>query len=445
MGTTARLGLDIVAIDKSRAAFASVNRQLTGLTSNVNSTLRTVKQFRGAFAAAFVGLGIRAAIDGLGRAVDKNLVQGADRMQSRWATAWDGFRDRGDKYIAEAAMELTGLVDTANQFLGLMDQVGQQSVNRAGQGNRFTPAPGATYGKGLPNNLTDIGKTAQAVQAVNTALKENAIGYKEAEKAKREWAFGKDILQGLNDEVSILKIRVEMYGQSDTAIEAAVTQQQALNEAIAAGHPLSEDELALLDQKIDALRDLGAQMEDLRRQEDGLKKQQEAIQETAAPFKSFFTGVSQDIAKGTSAAKAFKDELGQLGQRLLALATDTAFELLLNFMLPGSGFATSGIAGYLASSFGGGFAKGGNLGAGKWGVAGENGPELISGPAGITPMSGGGAGGRGGGAPEIHIHNNAPGIEVTQQASGWGDKRRVDFYIEAKAQQAARPKQMKRR
>ena len=39
--------------------------------------------------------------------------------------------------------------------------------------------------------------------------------------------------------------------------------------------------------------------------------------------------------------------------------------------------------------FGGFFANGGTLGAGKWGIAGEAGPEIISGPATITPMMGG--------------------------------------------------------
>lgn len=37
--------------------------------------------------------------------------------------------------------------------------------------------------------------------------------------------------------------------------------------------------------------------------------------------------------------------------------------------------------------FGGFFADGGQLGAGRWGIAGENGPEIISGPATVTPMS----------------------------------------------------------
>jgi lambda family phage tail tape measure protein len=50
----------------------------------------------------------------------------------------------------------------------------------------------------------------------------------------------------------------------------------------------------------------------------------------------------------------------------------------------GGGFLDS-----IGDFFGGFFAKGGTLGAGKWGIAGEAGPELISGPATITPMGGG--------------------------------------------------------
>jgi len=38
--------------------------------------------------------------------------------------------------------------------------------------------------------------------------------------------------------------------------------------------------------------------------------------------------------------------------------------------------------------FGGFFANGGMLGAGKIGIAGENGPELIAGPASVTPLAG---------------------------------------------------------
>lgn len=54
------------------------------------------------------------------------------------------------------------------------------------------------------------------------------------------------------------------------------------------------------------------------------------------------------------------------------------------------GGISSAISG-IGDFFGGFFANGGNLGAGKWGIAGENGPELISGPATVTPMGSGGS------------------------------------------------------
>jgi len=50
----------------------------------------------------------------------------------------------------------------------------------------------------------------------------------------------------------------------------------------------------------------------------------------------------------------------------------------------GIGSVVSGIG----DLFGGFFANGGTLGAGKWGIAGESGPELITGPASISPIGG---------------------------------------------------------
>lgn len=48
------------------------------------------------------------------------------------------------------------------------------------------------------------------------------------------------------------------------------------------------------------------------------------------------------------------------------------------------------LIGGVKSIFGGFFANGGMLGAGKFGIAGENGPELIRGPASVTPLMAGG-------------------------------------------------------
>ena len=56
----------------------------------------------------------------------------------------------------------------------------------------------------------------------------------------------------------------------------------------------------------------------------------------------------------------------------------------------------------IGNFFGGFFADGGTLGAGKFGIAGESGPELISGPAQITPMN--------------EIAGPSPAVNITIQA-----------------------------
>jgi hypothetical protein len=58
----------------------------------------------------------------------------------------------------------------------------------------------------------------------------------------------------------------------------------------------------------------------------------------------------------------------------------------------GGGGGGGGLFSGLGSLFGGFFADGGYLSAGKVGIVGESGPELISGPANVTPMDEAGGG-----------------------------------------------------
>lgn len=53
-------------------------------------------------------------------------------------------------------------------------------------------------------------------------------------------------------------------------------------------------------------------------------------------------------------------------------------------------FGKGGGGGGLGDLFAGFFANGGMIPAGSFGVVGENGPELVSGPAQVTPMTAGG-------------------------------------------------------
>lgn len=42
---------------------------------------------------------------------------------------------------------------------------------------------------------------------------------------------------------------------------------------------------------------------------------------------------------------------------------------------------------FLGAKFAGGFASGGSIGSGKWGIVGERGPEIVKGPADVIPSS----------------------------------------------------------
>jgi hypothetical protein len=70
---------------------------------------------------------------------------------------------------------------------------------------------------------------------------------------------------------------------------------------------------------------------------------------------------------------------------------DSAWSTIKNI---GSGVidVVSSIGSGISDFFGGWFANGGSLQSGKFGIVGERGPELISGPATITPMNGLGSG-----------------------------------------------------
>ncbi len=89
-----------------------------------------------------------------------------------------------------------------------------------------------------------------------------------------------------------------------------------------------------------------------------------------------FTGI-------ITGAQTVEDALKNILSQMANMALNQTFNTLLSGLLGGGGGAGGGILGGL---FGGFFADGGRLGAGKWGIAGEAGPEVIHGPAQVTPI-----------------------------------------------------------
>ncbi|API58859.1 hypothetical protein BSL82_05660 [Tardibacter chloracetimidivorans] len=120
----------------------------------------------------------------------------------------------------------------------------------------------------------------------------------------------------------------------------------------------------------DAQRAIGEFTEATGRRFDELNKSAE----------SFNQGLSDGLADALVDGKSLGDVLVNSFKRAAAEALSSGI-----FNLIGGANGSSGVGGFLASTFGGFFADGGTLGAGKWGIAGERGPELIKGPASIIP------------------------------------------------------------
>jgi hypothetical protein len=114
-----------------------------------------------------------------------------------------------------------------------------------------------------------------------------------------------------------------------------------------------------------------------------------ATTRVSGSFNRMESSISSNISGVLKGTKSFKDAIIDLGAQVISSQIGGIFT-------PGGGIgggrSSGGGIGSLISSvagsfFGGFFAKGGTLAKNKFGIAGEKGPEIIQGPATITPIS----------------------------------------------------------
>lgn len=140
---------------------------------------------------------------------------------------------------------------------------------------------------------------------------------------------------------------------------------------------------------------------------------------------------------GASIRQALKGDfdgiLEDWGNLLLDMAAQGTAVRLNQYLLGDFGKTgkLGGAIGSLFGDFGGLFAEGGTLGAGKWGIAGEAGLELVKGPAQIVPIA---QVARAGGGVTVINHFNydiAPGMsrgEVLQAMQMTREQTKADVY-----------------
>ena len=121
-----------------------------------------------------------------------------------------------------------------------------------------------------------------------------------------------------------------------------------------------------MDEYVKAARDSSSQAKELFN--TATRGMEDAIVNFAKTGKLSFRSLLQDIAE-----QLLRSQIRQLMGNVF-----------------GGGGGTGGGGNFFSNLFGGFFATGGYIPAGRVGVVGERGPEMVSGPASVTPMGGGG-------------------------------------------------------
>lgn len=369
-------------------------------------------------------------------------------IEERLAKRKEGFSFFAGKGSLDA--DTKNLARLKNEYAELFDLESQRAAaaaeDRAAAGNQPKPPPsGAPKGnpRGALDEITDASNRARDAAASHAKALGDQISALEFQAS----VVGKD-----KDEVTLLKLALDGATESQLAsaqaalgtvtayekqaeqteklkkkeeerdqrnkgfkqealsdIEVLAQKQQGYYDALQE-HGITQDEFNKLSVKNgEAMKQVAYGADEATTAlDDFAKTAQENIQsQLADTLTNGFQGSFKDILSGW----------GQLVQRMIAEAaaaqlTSSLFGALGVGGPPGAGAA--GGAGGLASIgsfFAGFFDNGGNIPAGKFGVVGERGPELVRGPVNVTgredtaKMSGGNT-----------IIINQPGVSSTREA-----------------------------
>ena len=444
MATTARLGIDIVGTDRTRAGFASAQRSMAGLNRSVN-------QFKG-IAAGFAGGNILASfVRGL-ISVNRE-VPAVKTAFENMSTAWRGFAQK----VGEAGLN-DALINFANRLGRLI--VGTDGLSKsigAFLGGAVNTMGALFEGIGrsiafVYDNIVIFGRGLAALILVETASKIIALGRGFVLLISTMRAAG--IATGI---FTLIQRRMLLFWTAIIAVGAHVTGTfdrltEVINQAFEAGEkllPLIGEDIALGLQRMGFdVKSLTADFGNYESKLAGIPSATDPATastvklgkaaKTAAIDVASTTSVWQEIGQSISSSFSSSidgviDRTMSLSQAFKSMATSVLKSVTnmfanqaLNSLFGGGSAGGNGILGSLFSSFfkgsasampsatfGGPKAAGGPVSAGKSYTVGENGPEtLVMGNSGhIIPN------GRGGNQVNVTVKNYVGARVETRQDS----------------------------
>lgn len=437
MATNARLGIDIVGTDRTRAAFMSAQRSM-------QSFARTAKTVASFFGGAAIGALLRRFSSSIFE-VNKNLAPVKNSF-TQMDRAWQQFAlNVGKAGVNEAMMRFNHTMSQMVVGMNSLSEAVGSFLSGAIDGLRVGLEAAGRAAAFLYDNLGDIGSLGSRVgKALGTTGFAESLGMTSKN-------FNQDAINGLKAmglETKSLTVDLNTFNgaikalpptfketadstkKSDDAMEKLRdTAQRMWKETWT---PLEKYQAGL--RELNVLQAQGVLIQDTySRQLEKLKAEFLDTGKEAKDLGDTFGDTFGDSLKGM-----FDDALNgtfKLKDALTGLIKSLATAGLNKFLDAGGGGGNilgSLLGSFMGKSYGGLYANGGTLGAGKWGIAGENGPEPIVGPATVIPN-------RGSAVKLTIVNNNGSQITTREKTDARGNREIIAMVDQRIAQQTADP------
>ncbi|QWY83572.1 tail tape measure protein [Rhizobium phage RHph_X2_26] len=225
--------------------------------------------------------------------------------------------------------------------------------------------------QGVPSELRGAGPEINRVSLANYPIlgDEKGSKKKKAGGGSRGNEFAREIeqikertlaLQSMTVAQAALNPTVDDYGY---AVEKAAAKQELMNAAQSGGKKVTAEMAAQIDAAAEAYAKAVVEAQKLDEQQQKIR---DNMEDAAAFNKEFARGIVDDFLSGASAAEILANSLQRVGNKLLDLAFDAAFDPKTGIFGGGGG-----LGGLLGSLFGKGYASGGYTGrGGKYDPAG---------------------------------------------------------------------------
>ena len=336
-------------------------------------------------------------VDGIGGAIEAGL----DRVSQ----AYQAFKDRffGDSEDIEDAAETTrSALEQALEGEGLTAQAvaaaNEEVANLATSLNDVAPL--------IEDHAEDLEGIAESYESISESIETLNELMEEYTEAVEDLNDAKD------NEVEYAEELVELYGELNPLLETAKTHYSemvdnlvVINENMASLIPTLEENttgyenltdvmdsnISALEDQVDATAELG---DELINVQDGVNAYLQGLTTMFEMTNSNISATEQltaSLARMASQAERAQISAQRATQALNAQAEAAQAAVAPQSTQRGTQNALDRVANFF-NGFAGGFQTGGYIPSGQFGLVGEAGPELISGPAQITPLDAVGSG-----------------------------------------------------